>query len=330
MRIDASTGNVGIGTTSPTDLLHIRKDQNAPTQIRVENASNTSNSRASITVGTAGNAITMARYLSNYTTVSSWANRGGILTDSGLTNGFFFRTSAGAISFQPGSNTDSVVFDTSGNVGIGTTNPTAELHVETSNQSHILSKSTGSSAVFTADGFANSAFAMKENGTLKSEFFYDSINNQMKIRTSSAESLSMGVNNGQNIFIQGSSGNVGIGTTSPLSWTTLHVEGIVHASNIITTDDKLRVRGASQADKVIIDGDGVSYFNGGNVGIGTTSPHATALLEVASTTKGVLFPRMTETQRDAIEEPATGLIVYQTDGTEGLYIYKSTGWTQII
>ena len=70
--------------------------------------------------------------------------------------------------------------------------------------------------------------------------------------------------------------------------------------------------------------------SGGNVGIGTTSPDASAILDIASTTKGVLFPRMTGTQRDAIEEPATGLIVYQTDATEGLYIYKSTGWTQII
>ena len=74
----------------------------------------------------------------------------------------------------------------------------------------------------------------------------------------------------------------------------------------------------------------VHYIQNGKVGIGTTSPEATALLDVASTTKGVLFPRMTETQKNAISSPATGLMVYQTNGTEGLYIYKSNGWAHII
>ena len=68
----------------------------------------------------------------------------------------------------------------------------------------------------------------------------------------------------------------------------------------------------------------------GSVGIGTTSPSPSAILDIASTSKGVLFPRMTSAQRTSISSPTTGLIVYQTDSTEGLYIYKSTGWVQII
>ena len=66
------------------------------------------------------------------------------------------------------------------------------------------------------------------------------------------------------------------------------------------------------------------------VAIGASAPAASAVLEVSSTTKGFLFPRMTETQRDAIGSPATGLLVYQTDGDEGVYIYKSFGWVQVI
>jgi hypothetical protein len=54
-----------------------------------------------------------------------------------------------------------------------------------------------------------------------------------------------------------------------------------------------------------------------------------ALLEVKSTTKGFLPPRMTNAQRTAITSPAVGLMVYCTDATEGLYINKSTGWTFI-
>jgi hypothetical protein len=53
-------------------------------------------------------------------------------------------------------------------------------------------------------------------------------------------------------------------------------------------------------------------------------------LTINSTTKGFLPPRMLQTQRTAIASPAVGLIVYQTDATEGLYIYKSTGWTFIV
>src|SRR5439155_16631123 len=53
----------------------------------------------------------------------------------------------------------------------------------------------------------------------------------------------------------------------------------------------------------------------GAAGIGTTTPDASSLLDVTSTTKGVLVPRMTKTERDAIASPATGLLIYQTNST---------------
>ena len=65
-------------------------------------------------------------------------------------------------------------------------------------------------------------------------------------------------------------------------------------------------------------------------GIGTTTPHASAKLDVTSTDKGFLPPRMTSTQRTAILSPAAGLMVYQTDGTSGLYYYNGTVWIYII
>lgn len=69
--------------------------------------------------------------------------------------------------------------------------------------------------------------------------------------------------------------------------------------------------------------------NGTTVSIGSPSS-AAAILEIASTSQGVLFPRMTQSQRLAISSPTSGLIVYQTDSPDGLYIYKVGGWTQII
>lgn len=64
------------------------------------------------------------------------------------------------------------------------------------------------------------------------------------------------------------------------------------------------------------------------VGIGTTtfSPVSDALLELRSTTSGFLMPRMTQAQRLAISSPSSGLMVYQTDGTDGFYYYDGATW----
>jgi hypothetical protein len=68
----------------------------------------------------------------------------------------------------------------------------------------------------------------------------------------------------------------------------------------------------------------------GQVGIGTTSPNASAQLDVSSTTKGFLPPRMTQAQRQDINSPTAGLMVYQTDGTAGLWYYTGNAWIYII
>ncbi|KAA0992735.1 exosporium glycoprotein BclB-related protein [Dyadobacter aurulentus] len=65
------------------------------------------------------------------------------------------------------------------------------------------------------------------------------------------------------------------------------------------------------------------------VGVGTTSPHPTAQLEVQSTSKGVLIPRMLDTERAGISDPATGLLVYQTNGAAGFYYYTGSEWTPL-
>ncbi|MCX6244359.1 MAG: tail fiber domain-containing protein [Bacteroidetes bacterium] len=57
-----------------------------------------------------------------------------------------------------------------------------------------------------------------------------------------------------------------------------------------------------------------------------TDPDASSMLDVKSTTKGFLAPRMTQAQRTSISSPATGLMVYQTDGSAGLYSYNGSSW----
>ena len=76
----------------------------------------------------------------------------------------------------------------------------------------------------------------------------------------------------------------------------------------------------------------VSFASFAQVGIGTTTPDASAALDVSSTTKGFLPPRMTEAQRNAINTPALGLMVYCTDcGANGEpQHYNGTSWVNML
>jgi hypothetical protein len=153
---DTVNGRVGIGTASPTHNLHVKQDQNGITQIRVDNATNDTNSRAAISVGSSGDAITIFRHLSNYTAVPSYANKGGIVTDSGLTGGFFFRTSAGAITFQP-LGTDRVVFAANGNVLINTTTDSG-FRLDVNGTARIQNQLTTTGSITAASAIARGVY----------------------------------------------------------------------------------------------------------------------------------------------------------------------------
>ncbi|GAB3989677.1 hypothetical protein GCM10028807_15100 [Spirosoma daeguense] len=74
-----------------------------------------------------------------------------------------------------------------------------------------------------------------------------------------------------------------------------------------------------------------SFAQTGAVGINTDGSVAdpSALLDVKSTNQGMLVPRMTAQQRGLISNPATGLLVYQTDATTGFYFYNGTTWSAL-
>lgn len=61
------------------------------------------------------------------------------------------------------------------------------------------------------------------------------------------------------------------------------------------------------------------------VGIGTQQPSASAILELQATDKAFLPPRLTTQQRDAIQAPAAGMIIFNIN-TDCLEIYRTTGW----
>jgi len=68
-----------------------------------------------------------------------------------------------------------------------------------------------------------------------------------------------------------------------------------------------------------------AQFMGGNVGIGTATPDVNALLDVSSTTKAFLPPRMSTTQKNAISSPTAGLVVYDNTLSK-LSFYNGSSW----
>ena len=69
----------------------------------------------------------------------------------------------------------------------------------------------------------------------------------------------------------------------------------------------------------------ISFSMYSQVGIGTETPHSSSLLELSSTSKGLLVPRMTETQKNQISSPAQGLLIY----SQG-FQYKDNWWWKIL
>jgi hypothetical protein len=68
----------------------------------------------------------------------------------------------------------------------------------------------------------------------------------------------------------------------------------------------------------------ISGIINAQVGIGTTNPEVSSILDIHSTNKGFLLPRLTTAQRDAISLPATGLLIYNT--TTSIFNFYNSGW----
>ncbi|MFQ5834305.1 MAG: hypothetical protein ACE5HR_00065 [bacterium] len=132
--------------------------------------------------------------------------------------------------------------------------------------------------------------------------------------------------------------SVGIGTAAPDSQAKATIAGgLKTQADVGATqfnwfpyegDWRIYFRSPVQVDDEMKFGTTGVWGVGSNVGIGTLTPAASAQLEMVSTSKGFLPPRMTEVQRDAISSPAAGLVVYVTDGTNPnkLHFYNGTAW----
>ena len=339
-----SSGNVGIGTTSPSAKLEVEGN--------ILPASNVSYSL-------------------------------GSSTKSFLFTNTYAVSSAGALQILAGGS-ERMRIDSSGNVGIGTTSPSANLDIEDASGVTVDINST------TGDGL----FRFQSAGTTKWSMGRDNTQQNFVIANSSG----LGVSNV--LTLAHSTGNVGIGTTSPASKLevngTATVDGQLNINGDATSSIRIGTGGTNAALIYSLTGDTLSIgannatnlvcktnkdveFRGnldlisnnalvlnnannnnqmyirnggsnaaaiqfghgtvggnikmvlvsdGKVGIGTTSPNSSSLLDVSSTTKGFLPPRMSTTQINAISSPAEGLTVYNTV-LSTLCFFNGVSWQKV-
>jgi hypothetical protein len=131
-------------------------------------------------------------------------------------------------------------------------------------------------------------------------------------------------------FIVAGDGKVYIGTTTATT-SILNVNGntLIYGNIFLNGTTNRAIQNAT-AGRALINfatvGD--SYFNNGSLGIGTTTPNTSSILDLTSTSKGFLPPRMTNVQITGITSPPEGLTIYSTDA-KTLVFYNGTSWQKV-
>ena len=214
------------------------------------------------------------------------------ITTTGDTNTGIFFPAADTIAFTEGG-AEAMRINSSGNVGIGNTSPTSKLDVTSgTGYSNISYKATGGFAV-RGDG------RVDIGGTT-------GINAYLSIFKTTASSITDYINLGGDSRL---GFNIG-GSSTAVNFSAIGSSGIINFGNTGILTTQLSLDTAT-----------------GNVGVNTT-PNASAILDVQSTTKGVRMPNMTTTQKNAIASPAAGLMVFDTTLAK-LAVYSGTAWQTI-
>jgi hypothetical protein len=138
---------------------------------------------------------------------------------------------------------------------------------------------------------------------------------------------------GTQLFKIADDGAITIGTSGSTIFTVNSLYGFINMSGGylgygFSTSEAWTYRNGSNVSQFKIGTTGNAIFNG-TLSLGNGSdPVASAQVEITSTTKGFLPPRMTTTQKNAIASPATGLVVMDIT-TFKLCVYNGTSWVDL-
>ena len=320
---DNTNGRLGIGTSSPTVPIHgLVNNQNivarfeatgtgegniemsgvAP-QLRATTTNGASGFRVSIFGSTTGDVF---RLQDSTTTLINVKKTGNVLIGTTTDAGFRLDVNGTArVSGLNGNMTFSAVGDPSLIINSNT---------GTLGQLQLKGGAATSWIIGTQDNFLSNALIFRKGATTT---MVHTASGNLLINTTTDAGFRLDVN--------GTARVRGTGTT--ISTFAFNVENSAGTETFRVYDNGLvRVLGG----QIVLNGSNGSLTAGfiataGQIGAGTTSVTASAQLEVASTTRGFLPPRMTTTQKNAIATPATGLQVYDTTLNRPCF-YDGTTW----
>jgi hypothetical protein len=289
MRIDSS-GSVGIGTSSPAAKVHVEgSGTTTAATVLVKNISTAASTYGSVETQSDS---TSALYLRTYSLATTSAAFGTALGGASLL-GTFGAASTGML--------------------VGTNNATP-LILGTSNNERMRIDSSGNVGIGTTSPGAKlttaNSYVVPTNGVSSSTVAIFS-NNAVASGEANISVLSR------------SSGYSRMYFGSQTQENAQYIEGYSPGSTAayLAFGTGTGGSGVSGTERIRID-------SSGNVGIGTSSPSASAILDAQSTTKGVRMPNMTTTQKNAISSPAAGLMVFDTTLVK-LCVYSGSAWQTV-
>jgi hypothetical protein len=334
----------GVGSSSTTQVLYNSSG------LVVGSANMTFNGTILTSTGFAGPLNgTVGATTANTGAFTTLSTTGAVTITGGTANGVAYLNGSKVLTTGT-----ALVFDGS-NLGLGVT-PSAWSGVkafEMTAGTSLGSNATVPLTFLNANCFYNGTNWIYKTSNFANQYIMDATEGKHKWFNAASGTAGAAITFTQAMTLD-ASGNLGIGTTSPTS--RLEIVG-TNPKLTINANDSINGRTAtlslisgSSADAsstcqimygsstststgtlVFVEGDATERMrldSAGNLGIGTSSPSASAILDAQSTTKGVRMPNMTTTQKNAISSPAAGLMVFDTTLAK-LCVYSGSAWQTI-